>query len=105
MGEMNRAQLAEQKFRPLKKEMQWTFARIKRSLQADILPEARDVSEFMEQIKIMISYPGFRDEGYPEFLSAGEALVKAHASSEREEVMAALQVISNLQDRCHQGRY
>lgn len=105
MGELNRAQCAEQKFRPLKKEMQRTFSRIKRSLQADILPERQDVVTFMEQVRIMTSYPGFHDEAYPAFLSAVEALVAAHAVGERAEVKAALQGILTLQERCHQGRY
>ncbi|MDD5758797.1 MAG: GAK system XXXCH domain-containing protein [Desulfobulbaceae bacterium] len=104
MSALSRVQFAEQKFRPLKKEMQRTFSRIKRSLQADIWPERRDVVEFMEQARVMISYPGFHDEAYQEFLSAVEAMVAAHAAGERDDAQDALRLILILQNRCHQGR-
>jgi XXXCH domain-containing protein len=99
-----RGQLAEQKFRPLKKEMQRTFGRIKRSVQAEIMPDTKDVCEFVEQVAMMISYPGFGDGSYPQFLSASEALASASVAGDREGVNAALQAIVILQDRCHQGR-
>jgi len=104
MAPVNRIELAEQKFRPLKKMMQQTFARINRSVQAEIMPEKPVLSEFVEQVRIMVSYPGFGDAAYPQFLSASEALAAASARGDREGVEEAVQAILILQNRCHEGR-
>lgn len=101
---MERARLAEQKFRPLKKMMQQTFTGIKRAVQASALPEKRAVDEFTEQVRIMISYPGFHDAAYPEFLAASEELNAACADGDKARAKAAVQAIVILQNRCHQGR-
>lgn len=104
IGSGGGTRLAEQKFRPLKKEMQQTFGRIKQALAAELLPRQRDVTEFIWQVKIMISYPGFGDAAYPELLALSEALGKAQAAGEMVAVQLAVQSIVMLQDRCHQGR-
>ena len=100
-----RALLAEQKFRPLKKLMQQTFACLKQSVQAETMPEKRAVSEFVEQVRIMVSYPGFGDEGYPALLSASEALAAASIKGDSVAVKDAVAEISVLQNRCHEARY
>ena len=99
-----RRQLAEEKFRPLKKMMQQTFSRLKGSVQAEALPDRQVVYEFMQQVKMMISYPGFGDAAYPEFLSASEALATACSQGDQHGVQAAVQALLTLQDQCHQGR-
>ena len=85
--------------------MQQTFARINQSVQAEILPEKGVVSEFVAQVRIMVSYPGFNDEAYPEFLSLSEALAAASAVGDREGVKESVQALVILQNRCHEGRY
>lgn len=98
---MNKKALADQKFRPLKKQMQQTFKRIKQAIRADSIPEKRDVDEFNCQVAIMVSYPGFGDEAYPEIVSASRILLEHSSKRDLNGMRQALAQILALQKRCH----
>lgn len=98
---MSTKTLAEQKFRPLKRQMQQTFKRIKQAVLADILPDKRDVDEFVSQIGVMVSYSGFGDAAYPTIVAAGKTLAEHSTKRDIEAIREALVHIQALQKRCH----
>lgn len=72
-----RSEVAEQKYRPLKKMMKETLRSIGGSIRARRLPSAAVMDDFMAQAKVMVSYPGFGDERYGGFTAACDSLYKA----------------------------
>lgn len=100
---MKKRALAEQKFRPLKKEMQQTFRRIKQAVQANAIPPRKDVDEFVQQVQVMVSYPGFGDDAYPAIVSASQILSEHSARHDLDGTVQALAQIIALQRRCHDG--
>lgn len=92
-----------EKFRLLKKGMGQTFGRIRRALAAGLVPERADVGAFVEQARLMTSYPGFGDDAYPDLLAACEALAQTSATGDGPGMAAALQALLALQARCHQA--
>jgi XXXCH domain-containing protein len=103
MGVMSRAQaeLAEQKYRPLKKRLKKTFKKIKGYLERNELPPRSLVDEFMAEAAIMVSYPGFGDEHYQDFTAACLALKKARDAKDLELFSERLTKISRIKKECH----
>jgi len=104
MSQTNRNEVAEQKFRPLKKQLQQTVKRLSQSVRADGLPARQDVEEFVSQVAIMVSYPGFGDDAYPEILAASQALAERAARGDLAGLKEALATVQALKKRCHAGR-
>jgi XXXCH domain-containing protein len=104
MGVMSReqAELAEQKYRPLKKRLKKTFKRMKGWLERYELPPRSLVDEFMAETAVMVSYPGFGDEHYQDFTAACVALKKARDAKDLELFSERLTRISWLKKECHQ---
>jgi XXXCH domain-containing protein len=98
---MDQERVADQKYRPLKKAMQQTMKRIERSVHAGALPERGLVEEFVSQVRIMVSYPGFGDAAYPEILAASAALAESSANADLAQCHQALTAILALKKRCH----
>lgn len=98
---MNNKALHELKFRPLKKAMQQTFKRLRQAAQAGVLPNRRLVDEFSDQVRVMVSYPGFGDASYPELLAGSARLAAGHAQADIKQFKEALAAIVTLQARCH----
>jgi len=92
-----------EKFRLLKKGMGQTFSRIRRAMAAGLVPERADVCAFIEQSRLMTSYPGFGDDAYGDLLAACDALAQASATQDGPGMAAALKALLALQTRCHQA--
>jgi XXXCH domain-containing protein len=104
MGVMSRAQaeLAERKYRPLKKRLKKTFKKIKGCLERNELPPHSLIDEFMAEASVMVSYPGFGDEHYQDFTEACVALKKASDAKDLGLFAERLTHISRLKKECHQ---
>ncbi len=100
---MDRETLAATKFRPLKKAMQQTFREIRRSAENGGLPERSVVAEFVAQVGIMVSYPGFGEAAYPELQAAAAELADSTERADLERCRRAVAVLLALQERCHAG--
>jgi XXXCH domain-containing protein len=98
---MERRRLLEEKFRPLKKRMQATVKRLKQAAHDGVLPERQDVSELIDQVGMMVSYPGFGDAAYPAFLAATEALGKCCSRRDVDGFTKALATILAQRTKCH----
>lgn len=102
---MDRKRLAEEKFRPLKKRMQATVKRLKEAAQDGILPKRADVSALLEQVEVMVSYPGFGDAAYPELVAASAALDKSCGVHDFDGFTHALAELLSLRTKCHANRH
>ena len=104
MGVMSRtqAELAEQKYRPLKKRIKKTFKKMKGCLERKELPPRSLVDEFMAEATVMVAYPGFGDEHYQDFTAACLATKKARDAKDFELFSECLAKISRLKKECHQ---
>ena len=101
---MDRKRLAEEKFRPLKQRMRGTVQRLKAAARAGTLPERGVVAEFVDQVRVMVSYPGFGDAAYPDFVEASEALNQSATRHDLDGYRQALANLLALQERCHAGQ-
>lgn len=103
MANMSRAQaeLAEQKYRPLKKKIKKSFKKIKEWTARNELPPRSLLEDFLAEATVMISYPGFGDEHYHDFSAACLALKKAHDAKDMELFSRRLAEISRIKKQCH----
>lgn len=99
-----RAAVAEEKYRPLKKAMKKSFAVLNESVEQERLPPAAAVEQFLAEAKMMIAYPGFGDEHYPEFAQGCEALAAAHGEQDLPRFRELFAGLRARKKECH-GRY
>lgn len=104
MKQTNHSDIAEQKFRPLKKSLQIPYKKIKNDLEDGRLPDSTVIAEFITLSQIMISYPGFGDEYYQEYSKACLALEKACRSKDLSAAQESFSLIRQLKHDCHHRR-
>jgi XXXCH domain-containing protein len=95
--------LAEQKFRPLKRQLQKLFREMQFSLSDGAAPTDDMVDEFIRQVEIMVSYPGFGDENYPAFLDTVRRLGHLKKDTTLSVWQQLLDDITKLRQRCHES--
>jgi XXXCH domain-containing protein len=59
------------------------------------------MDDFMAQVKVMVSYPGFGDERYATFQGACEALYKAYKGKDLPLFVECFSVVISLKKECH----
>ena len=103
MGVMSKtqAELAEQKYRPLKKMMKKTFKKMKDCMDRNELPSRALIEDFMAETTVMVSYPGFGDDHYQDFIEACIALKQACDTRDFELFSERLAKISRIKKACH----
>ena len=94
--------LAETKYRPLKKQFRSTFAVIREAAQAGRVPSASDLESFLEEARLVVSYPGFGDEHYAPFVEACEAVREAGRSGDVQVFVNCVNRVVELKRACHQ---
>jgi len=92
------------KFKNLKKQMKASFKIIFKSVHAGILPPPEVVEEFMTDSRLMISFEGYGDEYYNEYIAACEKFQQACADSDVEAAHKACDEINSITAHCH-SRY
>ena len=97
----NRSELVDQKYRPLKKMMKKISKNIAGSVADKQLPSAMVMDDFMAQVKVMISYPGFGDERYSAFMAACDVLYEAYNEKDRSFFDECFAVVISLKKECH----
>jgi len=96
-----RQDIAEEKFRPVKRKMQAVWRRIRRRIEMDGVPDAADAAELHELARLMTAYPGFGDARYERFVSACGRLARKARAGDQAAAGAAYWDINRLRDRCH----
>lgn len=99
-----RAYLAEFKFRPLKKGLRLTFRQMREAVESGRLPDKTVLTQFVDEVTLMTSYPGFGDEFYEPFLRACQELLELFKADNQAGFAKQLALIHTLKKECH-GRF
>ncbi|NDV28616.1 GAK system XXXCH domain-containing protein [Desulfovibrio sp. JC010] len=92
------------KYKNLKKRMKTSFKVIFKSVHAGTIPPAQVVEEFMADSQLMISYEGYGDEYYDEYMAACDSFQQACNDSDVEAAHKACDEINSITAHCH-SRY
>ena len=95
------AEIAELKFRPLKKNLRHSFKQLRYALESGKMPDKKSVDQFMDEATLMTSYSGFGDEFYSEFKAACSKFVSIHDSQDIDAMKDQIAVIHALKKQCH----
>lgn len=90
------------KYSKLKKRMKKDFAALAAALEADTLPEESVVQSFLGDSHLMVSYPGYGDEFYLEYIKATKAFTKAWEARDLEKLKAGWQALNECKKTCHE---
>ena len=104
MGKMSKAQaeLAEQKYRPLKKRMKKSFKKIREWVARNELPPRSLVDDFHAEATVMVSYSGFGDEHYEKFTAEIDALKVARDQKDLALFEKKVADIVRIKKECHE---
>ena len=95
------AEIAELKFRPLKKNLRNSFKQLRNSIDSGKMPDKKALDQFMDEATLMTKYPGFGDEFYDPFLAACQELRVIHNSKELTAFKEQIATIRSLKKQCH----
>lgn len=98
---LSRKQIAEYKFRPLKKQLRKQIKLIGQAVDSEQLPSKNSLEEFLDLVRVMISYPGFGDDYYEEFLATCLDLQNAFKRKDKELFKKTYARVIFLRNRCH----
>ncbi len=96
--------IAEMKYRPLKKTLKSGYAAIRKEIEGGGLPSEAEIKDFMALTRTMVSYPGFGDDSYADFSAACQELDLAFKKRDFPAFRISFQKIGALRKSCH-GRY
>ncbi|SMF17775.1 GAK system XXXCH domain-containing protein [Desulfovibrio gilichinskyi] len=89
------------KYSSLKKRMKDTFKIIFKDVHAGTLPPKEVVSLFLEDSKLMVTYEGYGDEYYEEYITACEEFKMALDSNNIEEIHKTCDNLNSIKAHCH----
>lgn len=90
------------KYKSLKKRMKSTFKAVTLSLLAGEMPAEALVTGFVEDSRLMVTYPGNGDEFYPVYSQAVDGLEAAYKAQDLEAMRKAALELSRLKSECHE---
>ena len=85
----------------LKKRMQCSFKTIFKTIHAGNMPPVKAVEDFLADSKLMVTYGGYGDEYYNDYICACETFRQAIESGEVEEAHKACDLLNNIKAHCH----
>lgn len=89
------------KYKYLKKRMKSSFKMLIKMAHDGELPPAEAVESFMEDSRLMVTYPGYGDEYYDEYIKVCEAFHKAYKAGDVESVRQNVDRLALLKGQCH----
>lgn len=89
------------KYSNLKKRMKDTFKTIFKTIHAGTVPPKEVVSMFLEDSKLMVTYEGYGDEYYEEYIAACEEFKTAIDSNNIEEIHKTCDNLNSIKAHCH----
>jgi XXXCH domain-containing protein len=96
--------LGKPKYKHLKKRMKSSFKLLFRMLHEGQMPPEAAVRSFVEDSRLMVSYPGYGDEDYEEYSRAVEEFETAYEQGALELAQEAAHKLSAIKGHCH-SRY
>nr|MBF0222045.1 GAK system XXXCH domain-containing protein [Desulfobulbaceae bacterium] len=88
-------------YKLLKNKMSQTFKTIGRAVSEKRLPPAETVESFLREVEQMVSFPGFGDEYYDEFINLCRELERRYAEGKIEAVVELHGRILSQTKQCH----
>lgn len=89
------------KYKALKKRMGASFKVIFKMIHQGDMPPKAAVDEFLEDSKLMVSYPGYGDPYYEMYTEACEAFAKAYEEGDMEMLNATVDELVHQKGHCH----
>ncbi|MBI9112569.1 GAK system XXXCH domain-containing protein [Maridesulfovibrio ferrireducens] len=89
------------KYSSLKKRMGDSFKIIFKTIHAGSFPPGETVSQFIEDSKLMVTYEGYGDEYYEEYITACDTFKNAVENNNIEEAHKACDSLNNIKAHCH----
>ncbi len=89
------------KYKSLKKKMKNEWKTLRLSLQNGQLPDPTIASVFIEESRLMTTYPGKGDEYYAAYNAATDAFEKAVNDKDLEAARIAMSELGRLKRECH----
>jgi len=89
------------RYKSLKKRMKSSFKMIVKMIHDGNLPPKAAVDSFLSDSKLMVTYPGFGDEFYGEYIEACNAFRKAYEAESIALCLEAVNVLSSQKGQCH----
>lgn len=88
-------------YKKLKKRMQGSFRMIFKMIHDGQMPPKAAVDSFLEDSKLMVTYPGLGDEFYDEYIGVCEAFRAAYEAGDMEKLGETVDSLSHEKSRCH----
>lgn len=92
---------AKPKYKHLKKRMKSSYKMIVKMIHDGEVPPAEAVESFLADSDLMVTYPGYGDEYYDDYITVCEAFKKAYESGDLAKMDEAIGAISHEKSRCH----
>ena len=88
-------------YRPLKKQLAKNFKAIGRTIEGKVLPPAELIETFIKEAEQVVSFTGFGDEYYDEFIKECHALNDEYLKKNIEGIKGHYSQIVSLTRECH----
>ncbi len=89
------------KYKTLKKRMKSSFRAIFKAIHAGNFPTVEAIDEFITDSHLMVSYEGFGDEYYAEYITACDAFQEAVEKKDIEAAHKACDELNSIKAHCH----
>ncbi|MFO7718778.1 MAG: GAK system XXXCH domain-containing protein [Thermodesulfobacteriota bacterium] len=86
----------------LKERMQSDFKTLKEAATANILPEGATADRFIQDSRVMCTYPGKGDPYYEEYLAAVERFAQAVSAMDTSALATTVNELERLKKECHE---
>ncbi|MDD5759684.1 MAG: GAK system XXXCH domain-containing protein [Desulfobulbaceae bacterium] len=93
---------AEQEYRPFKQQYKATFTELTSCAHSGLLPAAELLARFMSESRKLISFQGFGDPCYDDYIQACLAMEQAVKDGELAHFQEKFSVLNALKKSCHQ---
>jgi XXXCH domain-containing protein len=90
------------KYKSLKKRMKATFKTMTNTLLAGEIPDQALADSFVEDSRLMATYPGKGDEFYPVYTEAVDRFAQARATGDLEALRKSILELDRLKSDCHE---
>jgi len=89
------------KYSHLKKRMKSSFRLILKMIHEGLVPPAEAVESFLEDSRLMVTYPGYGDEYYASYVEVCERFEAAYQAGDLEKMHEAVDALAHEKSRCH----
>lgn len=92
---------AKPKYKVLKKRMALSFSVIFKMIHQGDMPPKQAVDEFLADSRLMVTYPGYGDPHYDEYIAACDAFAEAFAAGDMARLNETVDVLVHQKGHCH----